>query len=61
MPTTVTLPIAIEELEAFLVVQPNKFPIRLPALDADIDLNQLIEIAAETDDRGPLATIRGLP
>ncbi len=32
----------------------------LPALTASLDLDELLEIAAETDERGPLAKITGL-
>jgi hypothetical protein len=52
MQTLVTL----EELDAALTV----VPLKLPALDADIDADTLLEIAAEADERGPLATIKGL-
>ena len=49
-------PLSIEELDAVLTAA----PIKLPALNADMDLDELLEIAAETDERGPLATIKGL-
>ncbi len=52
MHTTIT----IEELDAVLIAA----PIKLPALDASIDKDALLELAAETDERGPLATIKGL-
>jgi hypothetical protein len=35
-------------------------PTTLPALGAGLDLDELLEIAAEFDERGPLATIKGL-
>ena len=49
-------PLAIEELDAALTAA----TIKLPALDAGIDMDAMLEIAAETDERGPLATIKGL-
>lgn len=55
-----TVPVTIEELDAILFEQPINLRIKLPALDADIGLDQLLEIAAETDERGPLATLQGL-
>ena len=52
MHTTIT----IEELDAVLTAA----PIKLPALDAGIDIDELLEIASEADERGPLAAIKGL-
>lgn len=54
-------PVTIEELDAVLgAASINPQSINLPPLDADIDLDEILEIAAETDERGPLETIKGL-
>jgi hypothetical protein len=52
-------PVTIEELDAALNVAAVE-RVKLPTLDADIDLDELLEIAAETDERSPLATIKAL-
>ena len=49
----------VEQLDAVLAA-PRTATIKLPALDAGIDMDAMLEIAAETDERGPLATIKGL-
>lgn len=49
-------PLTLDALDAALTAT----PVTLPVLDASMDLDELLEIAAETDERGPLATIKGL-
>jgi len=51
-----TTPATLQDLDAMLSTQ----TVTLPALTADMDLDELLEIAAETDERGPLETITGL-
>lgn len=50
-------PITLASLDAVLTAPAVRC---IPTLDADIDTDELLEIAAEMDERGPMATIVGM-
>lgn len=50
-------PITLASLDAVLTAPAAR---RMPRLDADMHEEELLDIAAETDDRGPMATIVGM-
>lgn len=51
-----TAPLTLSDLDAIL----DSPAVALPPLTPGMDLDELLEIAAETDERGPMATICGL-
>ncbi len=55
-----TAPVSLADLDAALGVTAGIPAFALPDLTPDIDLDELLEIAAETDERGPMATLCGL-
>lgn len=52
--------VTLADPDAILDAAP-RVPVRsLPALDQSMDIDERLEIASESDKRGPLATIKGL-
>lgn len=52
--------VSLDELNAVLGTTRDRHTVKLPPLGLSDDLDELLDIAAEEDERGPLAAITGL-